>query len=190
MGMYRVLSSNEFVSNEYAIVPMRECDIFDIQQWRNDQIDILRQKRVLTNQDQREYYDSQVIPSFLQLQPTIMLFSYLEHESCIGYGGLTNIDWENRRTELSFLLQTGRAGNVAQYKRDFTHFLQLMKRVAFDELRFNRMFTETYDVRPDHVKVLEANGFALEGRLKQHVVIGGRFVDSLIHGCLRENPNV
>jgi RimJ/RimL family protein N-acetyltransferase len=34
--------------------------------------------------------------------------------------------------------------------------------------------------------VLEANQFRLEGRLREHVRIGGTAVDSLIHGCLQD----
>jgi len=178
---------SEFADNEYTIVPIREIDMLEIAKWRNEQIDILRQNVILTDQDQKGYYDRHVVPSFSETKPKIILFSYLEHNMCIGYGGLTNIDWENKRAELSFLLETERAKNVQQYRRDFSYFLHLLKRVVFNELRFNRIFTETYDVRTDHILVLEENGFVLEGRLKQHVVIRGRFVDSLIHGCLREH---
>jgi RimJ/RimL family protein N-acetyltransferase len=186
MGIYKALTINELASNEYAIVPLREIDIFEVKQWRNDQIDVLRQNTVLTDRDQKEYYDRCVVPGFSETKPTIILFSYLEHNMCIGYGGLTNIDWENKRAELSFLVQTDRARNVQQYRKDFSHFLRLLKQVAFNELRFNRIFTETFDVRANHVLILEENGFVLEGRLKQHMLIRGRFVDSLIHGCLRE----
>ena len=187
MGIYKALATNEFSNNEYAIVPLREIDILEIAKWRNEQIDILRQNIVLTDQNQKGYYDKYVVPSFSESHPKIILFSYLEHNMCIGYGGLTNIDWENECTELSFLLQTERAKNVQRYHRDFSHFLHLLKRVVFNELDLNRIFTETYDIRADHIRVLEENGFVLEGRLRQHVVIRGRFVDSLIHGCLREH---
>ncbi len=187
MDSYKVLSTNEFKLDEYTIVPMREADIFEIKKWRNEQIDILRQKVFLTDHDQEEYYQKYVVPGFSETRPKIILFSYLEHSKCIGYGGLTNIDWENSRAEVSFLVQTERTKNLQQYRRDFSCFLLLLKRIAFTELRLNRLYTETYDIRPDHISVLEEIGFILEGRLKQHIVIQGRSVDSLIHGCSREN---
>ena len=186
MGIYTALATDEFANNEYTIVPLRTCDIYEIGKWRNEQIDFLRQKTILTDQDQKDYYERWVVPSFSETQPRIILFSYLEYNICIGYGGLTNIDWDNKRAELSFLLQTERTKTSQQYHRDLSHFLRLLKGVAFNELHFNRIFTETYDIRADHVLVLEENGFVLEGRLKQHVIIRGRLVDSLIHGCLRE----
>lgn len=186
MGKYRVLPQNEYARDEYALVPMREVDIFDIQQWRNDQVEVLRQMVLLTDRDQQEYYQQYVVPSFSEARPGIILFSYLNNGGCIGYGGLTNIDWVNRHAEVSFLLQTERAGDVLQYRRDFTNFLHLMKHVAFTELQLNRIFTETFDIRPDHCSILEENGFVPEGRLKQHVIRRGEFVDSLIHGFVRE----
>lgn len=190
MSIYKVLKTTEFRKGGYVLSPLREMDIYDIKTWRNEQIDLLRQKVVLTDQDQAEYYRSRVVPGFTELKPEMVLFSFLEHDRCIGYGGLVHIDWENKRAEVSFLLQTQRVRDSEQYRTEFSTFLHLMKEVAFTELPLNRIFTETYDIRPGHVSVLEQNGFVLEGRLRQHVFIRGRFVDSLIHGCVKEPDHV
>jgi len=119
-------------------------------------------------------------------QPKQLLFGYWQNDELIGYGGLTNTDWLSRRSEISFLLGTARTLDYENYAQDFSVFLGLLKRVAFAELGFNRLFTETFDIRPWHVKVLEENNFRFEGRLKQHVLIEGCYVDSLMHGCLKE----
>ena len=154
--------------------------------WRNEQIDVLRQNRLLTEADQDRYYREVVEPSFSEDRPRIILFSYLRDEDCIGYGGLTNIDWDSRRAEISFLVDTDRTRDLKVYREDFSVFLRLMKRIAFGALQFNRLFAETFDIRPHHIRILEDNGFRLEGRMRQHVIIRGRPVDSLIHGCLKE----
>jgi hypothetical protein len=186
MPQYTVLRKNRCSVDEYMIVPLREIDMLDIGKWRNEQMDVLRQNVVLTGEDQWKYFASRVVPCFTAEQPELILFSYLEHDCCIGYGGLTNIDWKKKRGELSFLVQTKRAGDVQQYRNDLTHFLQLMKEVVFKDLRFTGMFTETYDVRPLHVSILEAQGFCLKNRLKQAVAIQENPVDSLIHECVNE----
>jgi len=49
------------------------------------------------------------------------------------------------------------------------------------------LFTETYDIRPRHVAILEMNGFKLEGRLIDHVLIDGKYIDALIHGCVNDH---
>ena len=185
---YRQLSDNEYSYGAYRIIPIRESDMEPIRVWRNEQMDVLRQSRQLTEEDQRRYYSETVRESFEQPFPRIMLFSYLLEGHLIGYGGLTNIDWQNKRAEISYLLETARnnEANGQQYVSDFSGFLRLMKLVAFEHLAFNRVFTETYDIRPLHISVLENNGFVLEGRMRQHVHIQGKFMDSLIHGYLFE----
>lgn len=183
--MYACLKNSLFQKKDYSIVSLRKEDIFKIKQWRNDQIDVLRQSRFLTDQDQLNYFENFVTPSFFEKNPKIILFSYLKENELIGYGGLTNNDWGNKRSEISFLLDTQRTGNDDIYGNDFFTFLDLMKEVAFSDMNFNRLFTETYDHRSFHISVLEKNGFRLEGRMKEHVFFNGKFVDSLIHGFLK-----
>ncbi len=185
---YSQLSDIQYSTDTYSIVPIREADMMAIKQWRNDQMEVLRQSRPLSDEDQLRYYNGPIRASFEQEQPRIMLFSYLLDHQLIGYGGLTNIDWENKRAEISYLLETGRSkeSNRRQYSDDFSSFLALMKRIAFEELSFNRLFTETFDIRPLHIEVLENNGFRFEGRMRLHVQIHGQYIDSLIHGCLHE----
>ena len=183
---YRILNSNNYKIEKYSIVPIRKEDLFLIKKWRNEQMDILRQNKPLTDQEQVTYYENIVAPCFSQTYPKLILFSYLNSDCCIGYGGLTNIEWLSKRAELSFLLDTKHATNFALYEKEFAFFITFIKRVAFDDLDFNRLFTETYAFRQEHISFLEKNGFRFEGRMKQHLMIKGAFVDSLLHGFLKE----
>ncbi len=186
---YKVLNTNEFVLNNYSLVPLRHDDIFFIKEWRNAQMNILRQNKILTDTDQENYFNQSILPTFSQSNPKQILFSFLESKKCIGYGGLTNIDWESKRAEMSFLVDNERSKNKETYTNDFTSFIKLIKIVTFNELKFNKLFTETFNIRPLHISILEANGFVFEGRMKQHIIINGKFVDSLIHGFLKEYYN-
>jgi len=172
---------------EYSITALREKDIFDIKDWRNAQMNILRQNRELTNDEQFRYFTEVVKPTFKEPNPQLMLFSFLLKKDCIGYGGLTNINWVSKRAELSFLLDPARIKDESVYEKEFSIFLSLMKRLVFEGLQFNRIFTETYDIRPMHISILEKNGFTPEGRFREHVLINGKFVDSLLHGFIKEN---
>ncbi len=183
---YSILNNNTYKIGEYSIVPIRKKDILLIKKWRNEQMDILRQNKPLMDQEQITYYENIVVPCFSQMHPLIILFSYLNSNRCIGYGGLTNIDWLSKRAELSFLLDTKRMSNSALYEKEFTLFITFMKKVAFNDLDFNRLFTETYAFRHEHISFLEKNGFRFEGRMRQHVMIKGTFIDSLLHGFLKE----
>jgi RimJ/RimL family protein N-acetyltransferase len=182
---YQCLRKQVWVNGPYSVTPLREEDIYRIREWRNEQMDVLRQNRLLTEADQVKYYQETVMASFEAEEPRIILFSFLLDGRCIGYGGLTNIDWVSGRAEISFLVDTARAGDAAGYREDFSAFLSLMKEVAFRDVHFNRLFTETFDIRPVHIEILEANGFRLEGKMREHVRIGDRVVDSFIHGYLK-----
>lgn len=183
---YKVLTNNYFELDSYSLVPYRQEDIFKIMNWRNEQMGILRQKNVLTQADQEAYYKNYIEPSFSDISTKIILFSFIKGKECIGYGGLTNIDWESKRAEVSFLLDPERVQDNDIYKKEFAIYLQLLKKVAFEDLKFHRLFTETYDIRPIHISILESQGFKFEGRMKDHILINDKYYDSLIHGLLNQ----
>ena len=130
----------------------------------------------------------QVTAQYAGADPEFLLVSILdEADRFVGYGGLTHIDWEHRRGEVSFLMETERARNAELYARDLGAFLAFLKSWAFDELGLERIFTETYAFRDAHIALLENAGFVLEGRMSGHVRHEGRAVDCLIHAVMR-NP--
>lgn len=186
MHQYKCLKNDSYCFDGYQLVPIRSEDIFLIMEWRNAQISVLRQNEPLTRPKQMEYFDRVIWPSLEIEHPSQILFSFLEEGVCIGYGGLVHINWEDRWGEVSFLLNPERIANEKLYRDDFLAYLSLLKVVAYGDLRFNRLTAETYDTRPFHVSILEEAGFMLEGRMKNHVCLNGRYVDSLIHGHLQE----
>jgi spore coat polysaccharide biosynthesis protein SpsF len=171
----------------YEIVSLRRQDLLSIMEWRNEQMSILRQNTPLTPFDQKHYYENHIQCTFEQEQPKQILVSLLKDGILIGYGGLTNIDWTPKRAELSFLISSERAEDPKIRDEDYSAYLKLIKALAFSNLKLNRLFTETYDVRPHIIKVLEENGFAHEGRMHQHVVVDGKLTDSVLQACLRES---
>jgi hypothetical protein len=159
---YVVLDNKkEWKRETYSLVPLREEDIFLIKRWRNEQIDILRQKKPLSDDEQTKYYNEVIRPLFKEGEPDQILFSFLQEDTCIGYGGLVHIDWLKREAEVSFLVDMKRAENAQLYRRDFGIYLSLIQLIAFEELQLDRIFTETYAVRPVHVAILEDSGFVL-----------------------------
>jgi len=194
-NVYTCLNKDEFEFEGCLLVPYRFEDLIDIKNWRNSQINILRQKKPLTDADQRHYYHFQIEPSFREENPKIILFSFLKinkpllvMNTLIGYGGLTNIDWNNHKAEISFLLDTDLVVyNTSIYKKYFTFFLTLIKEIAFSELKLNRLFTETFSFRINHMDILEKNGFIKEGMLRENMYQYRKYYDSIIHSCLRSD---
>ncbi len=186
MRSYKCLKFDRYSSKNYILLPVREQDIMLIKDWRNAQIDVLRQKQMLTEVMQRRYFETVVWPSFELEQPSQLLFSLLRQHVCIGYGGIVHISWEDRRGEISFLLNPARVADSTVYRQDFLAYLNLVNEVAYKGIALNRLFTETFDIRPFHISVLEEAGFRREGRMKQHICLNGAFVDSVFHGHVRE----
>lgn len=185
VNCYTCLHKQKYGMDGYELWPLREEDIFLIMEWRNQQIDVLRQTEPLTRDMQQLYYDKTICPTFQMAQPPQIVFSFLLDGRCVGYGGLVHIDWESRRGEMSFLADTERVAQLEVYERDFTHYIRLLKEVVFQDLTFHRISGETYNIRSYHVDIMQKNGFMLEGILREHVKIGGNYVDSLMHGCLK-----
>jgi RimJ/RimL family protein N-acetyltransferase len=169
---------------DYAVRPVQPDDIEDIRQWRNAQMDVLRQQSPLTPADQIAYYDRHVWPVMSQAEPANILVTFLKHGQRIGYGGLVHIAWPHLRAEVSFLVSPDLAADAARYAEAFDTFFGLVKVLAFDDLGLNRLTTETYTNRTAHIARLEAAGFIAEGRLRRHVRINDDYIDSLLHGCV------
>lgn len=183
-GPYRVWPRAARRLGDLTIRAVAPSDIEAIRQWRNAQMAVLRQSSEIGPEAQRAYFDTHVWPQKLSAHPRQILFAIERDERLIGYGGLVHIDWEAARAEVSFLLDETLEAQPALRAEVFTGFLQLMQSVAFDDLRINRLFTETYNTRARHIETLESTGFSLEGTLREHVIIDGRRVDSLIHSII------
>ena len=185
MTTYHPLPQSEYHHEAYRLVPIRYEDREPIRAWRNAQLEVLRQAAPLTAAQQEAYFQRVVLPLFEQEQPSQLLFSLLHEDKLIAYGGLVHLSWPDLRAEVSFLVGPVRAADAATYRQDFLAHLRLLGQVAFESLKFNRLFTETYDIRPAHIAILEEAGFRLEGRLRQHIqLVPGTFTDSLMHGQL------
>lgn len=164
-----------------AVDPM---DIESIRLWRNAQMDVLRQASVITPDGQQAYFAAHVWPQMKLAEPNQILLAIEQNGQLIGYGGLVHISWADRRGEISFLLNPQLTKNEEIYGKIFYHFLELIKELAFKDLKLNRLFTETYAHRNHHISVLEKAGLKCEGRLVEHVMIDAKPVDSLFHGVL------
>ena len=181
MNSYNCLPIQELKLNNYSITPIRYIDIQEIRRWRNEQIDVLRQEKIITPEQQTQYYESVIKKSFFEHQPTIILFSFFLEKDCVGYGGLTNINWKLKNAELSFICETKRSKKTDLYQKDFSVFLKLIKQLSFEYLKFVKLYTETYDIRDNHIKILEAHEFILTSTLIKNKPIRKEWINVLFH---------
>lgn len=166
--------------------PIHADDREPIRQWRNAQLDVLRQAAPLSVADQDRYYDQVVRPQLTQEHPAQVLVAMLEDDRLVGYGGVVHISWANRRGEISFMTEPARLDDAA-FRSDWLVFLDLIGEAARDRLGLHRLTTETFAIRRSLLETLDQAGFQREGVLRDHVVIDGRYVDSIVHGRLLDD---
>lgn len=179
MKTYFILKKQVFSEGIYSIVPIRYEDRLDIMKWRNEQIYHLRQNKPLTTEDQERYFKNIVEPLFSEEKPSQILFSFLEGDICIGYGGLVHINWIDKNAEISFVMNTELEKDM--FKFYWSAFLQLIENIAFYELNFHKIFTYAFDLRPHLYEVLESKNYIKEAVLKEHCFFNNQFIDVIIH---------
>ncbi len=179
MRYYKALNKQKFSNGNFSIVPIRYEDRFDIMKWRNEQIYHLRQNKPLTIEDQEKYFTNIVSKLFEEKQPNQILFSFLENQKCIGYGGLVHINRENKNAEISFIMDTQL--EKENFSKFWIIFLGLIEQVAFKELMLYKIFTFAFDLRPHLYITIEKAGYIKEATLKKHCLFNNEYKDVIIH---------
>ena len=179
MRTYRCLDKQVFTSEGFAIEPIRDQDKYAILKIRNEQIYHLRQAKPLTVEAQENYFATVVSALFEQENPNQILFSFFENGEFIGYGGLVHINWIDQNAEISFVMKTEL--EAEHFQKYWIHYLKLIEQVAFDELKFHKLFVYAFDLRPHLYQAVEAASYYQEARLKEHCFFDGKFIDVVIH---------
>ena len=161
MRSYKCLDNQVFSSGNYKIVPLRDEDKYVIMQWRNEQIYHLRQNKPLTKKVQEKYFQETIPTLFEKEQPNQILFSYLENDVCIGYGGLVHINWVDKHAEISFIINTALEKELFEFH--WLTYLSLIEQVAFEAIGFHKIFVFAFDLRPHLYQVVEKGGFNIGG---------------------------
>lgn len=167
----------------YGVRPVEWADREPIRQWRNEQIDVLRQAAPLGVADQDHYYEQVLRPQFAAAHPPQVLLGFTVDGILQGYGGVVHLAWPDLRGEVSFLTATDRLDGDT-FRSDWTAWLELLIPLARDVLGFHKLTTETYAFRTTLIPLLEEHGFALEGTLREHHRLDDEWITSLAHGLL------
>jgi RimJ/RimL family protein N-acetyltransferase len=183
------LKSETISHGDYSLTAVQDEDIEAIRLWRNIQVGVLRQPFPISSEQQVSYYSDKIFPTMREKAPTNILMSFYLKGELIGYGGLVHMSWQDSRGEISFLLNPVFTKDKRLYKEKHMVFLKLVADLAFTDLGLNKIFTETWSTRQGHIDNLESFGFRLEGTLKSHIMIDGKFEDALMHRILSTEYN-
>jgi hypothetical protein len=176
---YLVLKNQIFNKDSLKLVPIRDMDQIDIMNWRNEQIYHLRQNKPLTELDQKNYFSNIVANLFQQDEPQQILFSYLDGDKCIGYGGLVHINWIDQNAEVSFILKSELEQEYFSFH--WSTYLKLIEEVAFKELKLHKIYVYAFDLRPHLYDVLVQNEYIKEAELKEHCFFNQNYKSVIIH---------
>lgn len=176
---YRCLEKNTFKNGNYKLVPIRYNDRLEIMTWRNEQVYHLRQEKLLSKENQNIYFKNIIENLFKENKPNQILFSYLENEICIGYGGLVHINWIDKNAEISFVMKTELENTNFEFH--WNSYLNLIEQVAFSEIKLHKIFTYAFDIRPYLYTILEKNGYKKEATLTEHCFFENKYIDVIIH---------
>jgi len=158
---------------------LKFTDAEKIRVWRNKQLKILRQNKIINKQDQKKYFKNYILSKKSKMD----LFAIEFNQKLIGYGGLVNISNEFKTAEVSFLVNDKINHNSKIYEKTFSNFLFFVKKYSKVK-KLRRLYTETFSFRKKHINILENFGFKLEGVMKMHIIKNKKIYDSLIHGML------
>jgi len=179
MKSYKALNNQIYSSGKFSLVPIRFEDKLDIMKWRNEQLYHLRQQKPLTLEDQEKYFNDVISNLFEQEKPNQILFSFLENDICVGYGGLVHINWINKNAEISFLMDTDLEKKY--FNKYWKIYLALIEKLAFKNIGLKKIYTYSYNIRPQLFDVLLNSEYVEEAVLKDHVFVDNSYQDIRIH---------
>ena len=108
-------------------------------------------------------------------------FAVRDHGRLIGVVGAESLEpGMAYRTEIGYWLARGYWG-----KGIMTSAVAAFVKYAFTELELRRLTAHVFEFNSASARVLEKNGFVLEGRLRKHFLKDGQLIDARLYGLLR-----
>lgn len=99
----------------------------------------------------------------------------------IGNCGFFNIEAIHRSAEVGIMI-----GEKSHWNQGYgTEAMQLLLKHGFETLNLNRIFLRVFDNNPRAIRAYEKSGYVHEGRQRQAIFTGGKYVDVLMMGVLR-----
>lgn len=111
-------------------------------------------------------------------------FTVWTKEDCrlIGDCAIYNINFPDRKAEIGYGL-----GNPNDYRKGYgSEIVSLLCQYGFKELNLHRIYATIIEGNVGSQKILEKNGFFLEGRLREDSYVEGKYLNNLQYGILKK----
>jgi RimJ/RimL family protein N-acetyltransferase len=131
---------------------------------------------------QEEIWFENMLKRPLETQPMVIEVKELDNWVTIGNMGIIEHDTHARSGEFGITI-----GNKAYWNKGFgTEATQLMLKHCFGTLNLNRVYLRVYENNPGAVRCYEKAGFVHEGRQREAVFTGGKYLDVLMMSVLKK----
>ena len=111
---------------------------------------------------------------------SISLYGIFENKRHIGNVTLDNINFIHKRAELTYIIGERDFWGKGIAKRAITEIIK----IARQEFKLNKLYAGTAINNIASKKVLEFNGFILEGVRKKHLYLNNKYQDQLDYGLI------
>jgi RimJ/RimL family protein N-acetyltransferase len=160
-------------------------DLPQLLTWRNapELRRFFRERRELGMQDQVAWFERVTGQGDKSRDAIMFAIQTLDEGELVGVCGLCYVDWTSGTAELSIYI----GADLVYVDRVLApDACRVLVAHAFMDLGLRRLWTEVYSFDTGKRALLEALGFAHEGRLREHRFHAGAHHDSLLFGLLRD----
>ena len=169
------------VGKMVKLVPLERADLARSRAWANEMSlneDILRVLPV-AEEEQEKWYRN-IVEDRSKIVFAIKTTKSGEH---IGNTGLYHIDWIHRRAEFWIIIGEKRFWN----KGLGAEATALMLAYGFHHINLARIFLHVSEDNKRALSTYKKLNFVLEGRLREHYFINGRYANILVMAILRRD---
>jgi diamine N-acetyltransferase len=167
---------NEEVERTVYLRAFEQEDIKELQLWLNDPESIRMVGRKFKSYDETVIYVQQK-----KTNGDLVMAIEKQDGQMIGWGFLKNIEYEHGRAGIGILLAPEHRG--CGYGQQA---MELMIDIGFKQLRLNKIYLTTREFNERAVKLYIKLGFVVEGKLRKHAFIDGKYHDTFFMSLLSE----
>ncbi len=103
-------------------------------------------------------------------------------DAVIGTCTLSNVDTQNRRAEIGFILRRDHWGQGYMFEAT-----KALLRYAFEQLALHRVEADIDPRNEPSIRLIERLGFQREGYLRQRWIVGDEINDTIFYGLLQQD---
>lgn len=159
--------------NDYRFRAIERTDLPILRDWRNALMRNFRQWRYLSLENQEAWFKA------ISSSNEHVMLAFEENHALLGVVGLTYINWQTRKAEVSIYI-----GPEHQGKGHGEVALAMLLDYGFKNLGLHRIFGEIFEFNQPNIELFTKLGFKLEGTMREAHFDDGRYWDTKIMAIL------